>query len=82
MKKQCPKRYTLKNCALTHRGGLRVKRLHKGHREIAEKGSHYFKIASILLKMYLKSLAILEKASIFLKKSSKIIEIFIKALHF
>jgi hypothetical protein len=32
--------------------------------------------------MYLKSLAILEKASISLKKSSKIIENFIKASYF
>jgi hypothetical protein len=38
--------------------------------------------ASIPLKMYLKRLAILEKASIFLKKSSKIFEMFIKAPHF
>jgi hypothetical protein len=34
------------------------------------------------LKMYLKSLTILEKASIHLKKSSKIIEIFKRAQHF
>jgi hypothetical protein len=34
---------------------------------------------SISLKMYLKSLAILEKASISLRNSSKIIEILIKA---
>jgi hypothetical protein len=35
------------------------------------------------LKMYLKSLTILdEKASNYLKKSSKMIEIFIKAPHF
>jgi hypothetical protein len=32
--------------------------------------------------MYFKSLAILEKASMSLKKSSKIIEIFVKASHF
>jgi hypothetical protein len=37
---------------------------------------------SIPIKLYLKSLAILEKASISLKKSSKIIESFIKAPHF
>jgi hypothetical protein len=37
---------------------------------------------SIQLKMYLKKLAILEKASISLKKSSIIIEIFIKAPNF
>jgi hypothetical protein len=43
-----------------------------------------FKIfkASIPLKMHSKSLAILEKASISLKKSLKIIEIFIKVPHF
>jgi hypothetical protein len=34
---------------------------------------------SIPLKMYLKNLAILEKASISLRNYSKIIEIFIKA---
>jgi hypothetical protein len=42
---------------------------------MAEKASHHFRKAPIPLKMYLKSLAILEKASISLKKSSKIIEI-------
>jgi hypothetical protein len=36
----------------------------------------------IPLKMYLKSLAFLETGPISLKKSSKIIEIFIKAPHF
>jgi hypothetical protein len=71
-----PTRYT--------RGGLEPKslgniRFYKGYRDIAGKASHHFKKASIPLKMYLKSLAILEKASISLKKSSKIIEIFIKA---
>jgi hypothetical protein len=65
---------------LSCRGGLRPKslcgnRFYKGHRDIAEK-------ASIPLKMYLKSLAILEKALISLKKSSKIVEIAIKAPHF
>jgi hypothetical protein len=69
------------------RGGLGPKslrghRFYKGHREIAEKTSHHFKTASIPLKMFLKSLAILGKAPISLKKSSKIVEIFIKALHF
>jgi hypothetical protein len=34
------------------------------------------------LEMYLKSILILEKAAISLKKSAKIIEIFIKAPHF
>jgi hypothetical protein len=35
----------------------------KGHRAFAEKASHHFQsIASIRLKMYLNSLAILEKA--------------------
>jgi hypothetical protein len=48
---------------------------YKGHRDIVKK-------ASIPLKMSLKSLAILEKAVISLKKSSKIIKIFIKAPHF
>jgi hypothetical protein len=55
------------------RGGLgskslRGNRFYKGHRDIAEKASHHFKKASIpKKKMYLKSLAILEKASISLK---------------
>jgi hypothetical protein len=52
----------------------------KANIDIAEK-------SSTPLKMYLKSFAILEKASISLKKSSKIIVIFIesflnKSLHF
>jgi hypothetical protein len=69
------------------RGGLAPKNLHairiyKGHKDISKKDSHRFEKASIPLKMYLKNLAILEKASISLKKSSKIIEIFIKAPHF
>jgi hypothetical protein len=55
---------------------------YKSHRDIAGKVSHHFKKASIPLKMCLKSLAILEKASFPLKKSSKIIEICIKAPHF
>jgi hypothetical protein len=46
------------------------------------KATHHFKKASIPLKMYLKVLAILEKASISLKKPSKIFESFIKAPHF
>jgi hypothetical protein len=45
---------------------------------MAEKASHHFKNALISLKMYLKTLAILEKASISLKKSSTTVEI----LHF
>jgi hypothetical protein len=62
------------------RGGLGPKSLHgnrfyKGHRYIAGK-------ASVPVKMYLKSLAIIEKVSISPKKLSKIIEIFIKAPHF
>jgi hypothetical protein len=58
-------------------------RFYKVHRAIAETASHHFKKASnIPLKMYLKSFTIFEKASISLKKSSKIIEIFIKAPHF
>jgi hypothetical protein len=56
------------------RGGLRLKSLrgntfYKGHREISKKASlHFkkaslhFKKASIPLKIYFKSLAILEKA--------------------
>jgi hypothetical protein len=40
------------------------------------------KKTSIPIKLYFKSLAILEKASISLKKSSKIIEFFIKAPSF
>jgi hypothetical protein len=70
------------------RDGLGPKNLHrnrfyKGCRNIAENASHLFKKASIPLKMYLKSLTILKKkASISLKKSSKIIEIFIKVPHF
>jgi hypothetical protein len=47
-----------------------------------EKATHHFKKASILLKLHLKSLLILEKASISLKKSSERIEIFIKTSHF
>jgi hypothetical protein len=38
---------------------------YKGHRDIAEKASHYFQKASISLKMYLKSLTILEKPQFF-----------------
>jgi hypothetical protein len=53
---------------------LRGNRFYKRHRDIAEKASHHFKKASILLKMYLKSLN-------FSEKFSKIIEIFIKAPH-
>jgi hypothetical protein len=45
----------------------------EGHKDIAKKASHHFEKASTSLKMYLKSLAILERASISLKKSSKII---------
>jgi hypothetical protein len=52
---------------------LRSYRFFKGH--IPEK-------ASIPLKMYLKSLAILEKNSFSLKKSSKLIDNFIKVPHF
>jgi hypothetical protein len=64
--------------AVSYRGGLRPKslrgnRFYNGHRDIAEKASHHFKKASIPLKMHLKSLAILEKASSSLKKSSEII---------
>jgi hypothetical protein len=77
---------TFQNISL-HRAGLgqrslRGNRFYQGHRDIPEKASHHFKKVSIPLKMYLKSLAILKKASISLKKSSKIIEIFIKAPYF
>jgi hypothetical protein len=44
---------------------LRRNRIYKGHKAIA---SHRFEKALIPLKMYLKSLAILEKAPIPLKK--------------
>jgi hypothetical protein len=70
------------------RGGLgpkslRCNRIYKGHKGIAKKDAHCFeKASSIPLKMYLKSLVIHGKTSISLKKSSKIIEIFIKLPHF
>jgi hypothetical protein len=48
-------------------------RFYKGHSDIVEKASNHFEKASIPLKMYLKRLVILEKASISLKISSKII---------
>jgi hypothetical protein len=65
------------------RGGLgpkslRGNRIYKGRK----KASHRFKKALIPLKMYSKSLAILEKSSIDLKKSSKIFEILTKDPHF
>jgi hypothetical protein len=44
---------------------LRGNRFYKGHRDIAGKASHHLKKASIPLKMYLKSLAILTKAQFF-----------------
>jgi hypothetical protein len=50
---------------------IRDNMFYKCHRDIAEKASHPFKKASIPLKMYLKSLAILEKASISLKSLQK-----------
>jgi hypothetical protein len=64
---------------LHYRGGLgpkslRGKRFYKGHRDIAEKTSHHFKKASITLKMYLKSLAKLEKASISLKSLQNLLK--------
>jgi hypothetical protein len=52
-------RKALKTFIFVSRGGRGPKSL-RG--PIAEKASHHFKKASILLKMYLKSLAILEKA--------------------
>jgi hypothetical protein len=62
-------------------GGLGPKSLHgnryyESHRDIAEKASHYFKKYYNPRKMYLKSLNFTKK------KSSKIIEIFIKSSHF
>jgi hypothetical protein len=72
---------------VNNRGGqgpkiLRGKRIYNGHKDIEKKPSHRFEKASISLKTYLKSLTILEKASISLKKSSKIIENFVKAPNF
>jgi hypothetical protein len=69
------------------RGGLEPKtfhdkRIYKGHRDIEKKASHHSKKASIPLKMYLKNPAILEKALNFSEKLIKIIEIFLKPLHF
>jgi hypothetical protein len=58
---------------------LRGKKFCKDHRYIAEKASLHFKK---LQKCIHKSLTILEKASISLKKSSKIVEIFIIASNF
>jgi hypothetical protein len=49
---------------------------------LRKKPQFTFKKASIPLKMYLKSLEILEKASISLKQPSKIVVIFIKDPHF
>jgi hypothetical protein len=74
-------------CLQTSRGGLgpknlRGNRIYKGYKDIAKKASDRFEKASIPLKMYLKSLAILIKASISLKKSSKIVVFFIKVPHF
>jgi hypothetical protein len=63
-------------------GAKKPPRFYKCHRDIADKASHHFKKVSIPLKMYFKCLAILQKTSISLKKSSKIIEIFIKAPYF
>jgi hypothetical protein len=79
--------YSKRTRFVINRGGLeskshRSKRFYKGHRDIAEKASHHFKKALIPLTVYLKSFAILEKASISLKKSLKTIEIFIKAPYF
>jgi hypothetical protein len=50
---------------------LRGNRFYKGHSDIVEKASNHFVKASILLKMYLKCLVILEKASISLKYLQK-----------
>jgi hypothetical protein len=54
-------------------------RFYKGHRYIAKKLHITFKKAFIPLKMYLKSLAILGKASISLEISSKSLVMFKKA---
>jgi hypothetical protein len=61
---------------------FRGNRFYKSHRYITEKASHHFKKVLIAKKLYLKSLAILKKASIYLKKYSKIIEFVINAPHF
>jgi hypothetical protein len=58
------------------RGGLgpkslRGNRFYKSHRDIAEIASYHFKKASIPLKTYLKSLAILEIDPISLKSLQK-----------
>jgi hypothetical protein len=47
---------------------LRGNRFYKDHRDISEKATQHFKKVSISLKIYLKTLAILEKASISVKK--------------
>jgi hypothetical protein len=69
------------------RGGLGPENLrsimfYRGHRDMMEKASHHFKKNLYSIKNVFESLAILKKASISLKKSSIIIEIFIKAQHF
>jgi hypothetical protein len=51
---------------------LRDYRFYKGNRDIAEKASQHFEKASIPLKMYLKSLAVLANVLISLKKSKNI----------
>jgi formylmethanofuran dehydrogenase subunit E len=61
---------------------LHSNRFYKGHKEIAEKASHHLTKNLFSTKTVFKSLAILEKASISRKKSSKIFEIFIKGSHF
>jgi hypothetical protein len=76
----------LSECA-HNRGGLGPKSLAaigfiKTTETLRKKPQFTLKKASIPLKMYLKSLEILEKASISLKKPSKIVVIFIKDPHF
>jgi hypothetical protein len=69
--------FFLRNLTFQERTGpnsLGGNTFYKSHMDIAEKASHH--------TQSLKSLAILEKASISLKKSLKIITIFIKAPHF
>jgi hypothetical protein len=51
-------------------------RFYKGHSDIAEKASQHFKKASIPLNMYLKSLPVLKKVSISLKKSKNILNLY------
>jgi hypothetical protein len=55
---------------------LRGYRFYERHRDIAEKASQHFKKAFISLKIYLKSLTVLEKVLISLKKFKNILFIY------